>query len=685
MGKTLTTSVRVLDGALHLRAVDYLRVSTEEQTKGYGVQYSGKKTKRHIEDKGWTHVDTYIDDGIPGSLEAHQRPELRRLMADARSEPRPFDIVVVNEGRAIGRTGKAFWKWVWDLEEIGVYVGVVKDDYDNTTVHGRKMMRRDADYAETEYETIRDRTQNGIQEKAEDGLYPGGIVPYGWTIKNGAYVLDECDCTEKCHKVHETLVMRKARKLYIKLRAWVEVAEKLNAIGWFTRSGKPWSAKNIASRVMGGNAMTNKLVYRGKSAQLDAQGNPVYGKRTVIKLPKLFSKKEIRELKAIAESAKNGPRTTLGRPYFLTGRMTSPCGGSYQGKTSRPGVHAYVCKRAKALYPGVENDTCDCVRLDAGPVEDHVWAAVCTVLSDADRMKAMAADWIALNQTTTLNFAARIADLDQQLSEQDDAIDLATNMAAKSAARRGLRGKEAEEAIERTVHPLLAEFEALQKQRHDLEAWQRDAEKVKQRAKDLENLAQSTKGRLDTMPPEERRKILNTIKASARVLKTPGKRSGGVECAILAWFHENKREVPVLTDEGWELVKPIIARRANQQTNRTALEAALYKAVHGLRWRDMPERFGNPNSLQTKAFRWLAGGHWEQVMEALRDAPTQPAFARDPIQIEVSVRPGGLEFKVGTSELVPSPPDCPHRTPCARRSPAGPRRARRPGRARRTP
>ncbi|WP_328680661.1 recombinase family protein [Streptomyces sp. NBC_00322] len=150
---------------LTLKAVDYLRVSTEEQAKGYGVQAAAKKTTRHISKKGWEHVDTFADEGLSGSLEAHERPDLKRLMQQARQNLRPFDMVVVSEGRAIGRTGRAFWRWVWELEELGVYVAVVKGDYDNSTQEGRKKMRKDADYAEEEREIIRERTQSGSRRR----------------------------------------------------------------------------------------------------------------------------------------------------------------------------------------------------------------------------------------------------------------------------------------------------------------------------------------------------------------------------------------------------------------------------------------------------------------------------------------------------------------------------------------
>ncbi|MGW5026142.1 recombinase family protein [Streptomyces albidoflavus] len=262
MDRTLTRAVGTalrITGTAKLRAVDYIRVSTEEQANGYGISYTGKKTARYIQKKGWEPVGTYADEGFSGSLEADDRPDLRRLMKDARKSPRPFDMVVVNEGRGIGRTGRAFWKWVWDLEDLGVYVAVVKRDYDNSTSAGRSQMRKDADYAEEERELIRERTQGGIQEKAEDGLYPGGMVPFGWDIaergKKGAsrYVV---------HK-EEAATLRRARETFLEKRSSQETALTLNSEKRLTRSGNGWTAKNIRCRLLGDAALESHGPRRG--------------------------------------------------------------------------------------------------------------------------------------------------------------------------------------------------------------------------------------------------------------------------------------------------------------------------------------------------------------------------------------------------------------------------------------
>lgn len=52
-----------------LRAVAYLRVSTEDQRKGYGIAYTGKRVVKHIAHKGWALVDIFADEGFSGSLD----------------------------------------------------------------------------------------------------------------------------------------------------------------------------------------------------------------------------------------------------------------------------------------------------------------------------------------------------------------------------------------------------------------------------------------------------------------------------------------------------------------------------------------------------------------------------------------------------------------------------------------
>ncbi|MFN9718409.1 MAG: transposase [Planctomycetota bacterium] len=51
--------------------------------------------------------------------------------------------------------------------------------------------------------------------------------------------------------------------------------------------------------------------------------------------------------------------------------------------------------------------------------------------------------------------------------------------------------------------------------------------------------------------------------------------------------------------------------------NRLFVEAAPYVARTGISWRDLPERFGNWNSIWRRCDRWCENGVWQSIVEEL--------------------------------------------------------------------
>lgn len=620
-----------------LRAVDYLRVSTEDQVKGYGITYTGKKTRKYIANKGWLHVDTYADEGVSGALEAHQRDDLKKLMAQARQTPRPFDMVVVSEARAIGRAGRAFWPWVWELEDLGVYVAVVKRDYDNSTQDGRKRMRDDASAAEDERETIRDRTQSGIQEKAEDGRHPGGQARYGYYIANqgrvgmSRLVLDECTGTERCSRtdpcttVHETAVLRRGRQLMVQFHGnWNRAVVMLNAEGLVSRSGRPWSLPNFRARLLA--AMDPVYVFRSAAnAILDADGSPVWGESVTIGLDPVFIEDEIAEFRR-AWSPQARVRHGSGRVYPLSGRIASLCGSHYVGAspTTRDASPHYVCAGKQGAHPGAQG--CSCSQLDAQGVEDWAWGQVSALLGNAERLRELAERQMARTSDQRIDHASRLAELDQHVAEQYDAIDTTMAMAAKTAARRGLRGAEAEASVARMLRPLEDELEALEAQRREVASWQADAVASAQRAGDLQALAEMAAQGLQRVTAEEQRRLYGLLEVTGCLTGPVPPMRRGPACSVAQWFTENQRLVPELTDASWASVAPLFKRELE---DRRVLEAILRKAGSGARWSELEREYGT-SALRTYWRRWMASGLWENAMAAL-PKEGQPVPRRHPL------------------------------------------------------
>ena len=80
-----------------------------------------------------------------------------------------------------------------------------------------------------------------------------------------------------------------------------------------------------------------------------------------------------------------------------------------------------------------------------------------------------------------------------------------------------------------------------------------------------------------------------------------------------------------LKDEDWERIKELLPGQAGQpgvtaKDNRLFLDAVLWIAKTGAPWRDLPEQFGNWNSVWRRFDRWAKKGVWQLVFSVLQDA-----------------------------------------------------------------
>jgi putative transposase len=77
-----------------------------------------------------------------------------------------------------------------------------------------------------------------------------------------------------------------------------------------------------------------------------------------------------------------------------------------------------------------------------------------------------------------------------------------------------------------------------------------------------------------------------------------------------------------LTDSQWDAIKDKIPGKNGDpgrsgQDNRLFVNAVVYVAKTGVPWPDLPERFGNPNSVWRRFRRWSAKGVWKELLWVL--------------------------------------------------------------------
>jgi transposase len=75
-----------------------------------------------------------------------------------------------------------------------------------------------------------------------------------------------------------------------------------------------------------------------------------------------------------------------------------------------------------------------------------------------------------------------------------------------------------------------------------------------------------------------------------------------------------------ITEAQYARVEPILPRQRGNvsMTNLTVLNAILYVAEQGCKWRGLPPRFGNWHTIYTRMNRWSKSGVLDAVFEKLQ-------------------------------------------------------------------
>ena len=82
------------------------------------------------------------------------------------------------------------------------------------------------------------------------------------------------------------------------------------------------------------------------------------------------------------------------------------------------------------------------------------------------------------------------------------------------------------------------------------------------------------------------------------------------------------RDVDLLRDDQWERLKEFVpggrkGNRGPRTDNRRFLNALLWMARSGGRWRDLPERLGDYETVKRRYYRWIEMGVVDDILAAL--------------------------------------------------------------------
>jgi DNA invertase Pin-like site-specific DNA recombinase len=142
----------------------YARVSTLDRGQDPYLQLD--ELHRVAEQRGWTVIDEYIDEGVSGRKD--KRPELDRMLADARRGR--INLIACWRLDRFGRSRRHLMNTLDALRQWGVdFISIRDGEFDTTSATGRLLLTILASIAEFESHLLSERTKAGLMRAKAKG------------------------------------------------------------------------------------------------------------------------------------------------------------------------------------------------------------------------------------------------------------------------------------------------------------------------------------------------------------------------------------------------------------------------------------------------------------------------------------------------------------------------------------
>lgn len=169
------------------RVVFYIRVSHQEQAlHGFSLQAQLQTLTEYAERNNLKVVGIYTDEGVSGRKPIKQRPELQRMLNDAKKEM--FDLILFIKLDRYFRSVAEYHECQKILNDHNIEWNATEEKYDITTANGRAFVNMKLTIAELEADTTGERINLVNSYKVSKNQALTGSVPFGFMLerKNGA-------------------------------------------------------------------------------------------------------------------------------------------------------------------------------------------------------------------------------------------------------------------------------------------------------------------------------------------------------------------------------------------------------------------------------------------------------------------------------------------------------------------
>ena len=174
---------------LNLRVCFYARVSTDKDEQLHSLSNQISFFKDYISKvPNWEFIDSYIDEGISGTL-VKKREEFLRMIEDAKRHK--FDLILTKEISRFSRSTLDSIKYTQELLSNGVGVYFLNDNINTILPDSELRLTIMSSIAQDEVRKLSERVSFGMKRSIDNGVVLGCSNIYGYVKDKGKLVIDD--------------------------------------------------------------------------------------------------------------------------------------------------------------------------------------------------------------------------------------------------------------------------------------------------------------------------------------------------------------------------------------------------------------------------------------------------------------------------------------------------------------
>lgn len=431
------------------RAIIYVRVSTDEQAKGYSLQTQVEGCMRYAQEMGYAIAATFQEDYTGTTLDRPALNEMRSLIATDSS----ISVLIVYDLDRIARKSILQMILEEELHRSGINVEYVIGRYEDSD-EGRLQKQIRASIAEYEKAKILERSKRGKRGKAQSGfVLVGSRPPYGYKVNSEphkAWLEVDEDEANIVRLIYQWYLFGNETEMPMSMNA---ITVKLTELRILTRGDKcPHVAKKrepgvwsspMVRHILHNETYTGtwhygktKIISDGKEHTRKAKSKCGLGKQVSrakdewvsVPVPSIISQRDFDlAQKKIKSNFQDASRNT--KHDYLMGRRLkcSKCNYTYVGRTRREHNRYYYCK-GKEQKP---ISLCSMPNFRADLVDAIVWNWLRSLIEDpvniTQGLRNMQAEILSSNSRTTDRIELINQQLEELNSQQTKLLDLFLN------------------------------------------------------------------------------------------------------------------------------------------------------------------------------------------------------------------------------------------------------------------